>query len=54
METWEKFKKMKELLGTETLLEELAKAMGDWNLEDNLVFIARMYDLESEIENENY
>lgn len=39
-----------ESLGYEQAFNELAKAMGDWELEPNLDYIIRMHDLDTDIE----
>lgn len=44
-ELWNIFDEMKEIMTSEELLENLAKAMGDDELESNLEYIARMWDL---------
>lgn len=41
---WEIFEQMKETLGTETLLDNLAQAMGTDDLKENLEYIDRMFD----------
>lgn len=45
MGAWEMFEKMIEELGAEMLAEEMAYAMGENELCDNLEFIARMHDI---------
>lgn len=45
---WELFEELKELLGEDYLLLSIAKAMGTWELAENLEFICRMEDIGSE------
>ena len=42
--------KLREELGTETLLNELEKALSSDELQDNLEYIAKMYDVDYEEE----
>lgn len=48
-EAMEKLDRMVEILGTEEVLESLAKAMSAKELEENLEYIARMFDIEGEL-----
>lgn len=52
MSAWEKYEKLLEVMGAELLLENLAKSIGEWALEEHLDFIARMYDVDFEEEEE--
>ena len=45
---WELKEEVEELLGTEALLDALCKAMGTFELAENLAYICRMNDIESE------
>lgn len=45
MEAYDKYLELKDQLGEEKLLEELVQAMGTDELESNLDYIARMYDI---------
>lgn len=40
---------MEQDLGTDNLLEDLMKAMSSDELQDNLAYISRMYDLDNEL-----
>ena len=40
---------MKDELGTDVLLENLMKAMGSRELQSNLEYISRMFDLDNEL-----
>lgn len=42
--------KLREELGAETLLNELEKALSSDELQDNLEYIAKMYDIDYEEE----
>ncbi len=42
--------KLREKLGVETLLNELEKALSSDELQDNLEYIAKMYDIDYEEE----
>lgn len=42
---WTSFDRLREELGAEELLDSLARAMGTDELEENLKYIARMYDI---------
>lgn len=46
MTTWEKFDLIQEELGSELLLLNIAKAIGDYELNDVLDYIIRCFDLE--------
>lgn len=46
---WKAIDKLKEILGAEELVDQLCQAMSDDDLKDNLKFIVRMNDLNSEI-----
>lgn len=40
---------MEQDLGTDNLLEDLIRAMSSDELQDNLAYISRMYDLDNEL-----
>lgn len=46
MNGWNLFEEMVDKMGAENLLEDLAFALSDKELEDNMRFIARMNDIE--------
>lgn len=46
MDGWNLFEEMLDKMGAEKLLEELAFALSDKELEDNMRFIAQMNDIE--------
>ena len=46
MTTWEKFEYVLEQLGSDSLLLNIAKAIGDFELEDILNYIIRCHDLD--------
>lgn len=46
MNGWNLFEEMLDKMGAEKLLEDLAFALSDDELEDNMRFIARMNDIE--------
>lgn len=55
MNGWNLFEEMLDKMGAEKLLEDLAFALSDDELEDNMRFIARMNDIElDEDEEEDY
>lgn len=55
MNGWNLFEEMLDKMGAEKLLEDLAFALSDNELEDNMRFIARMNDIElDEDEEEDY
>lgn len=45
---WDLFEELREEMGAEHLLDSLAKAMGNFELAENLDYICRMEDIESE------
>lgn len=46
MTTWEKFEYVLDILGSETLLLNIAKSIGDFELDDILDYIIRCFDLQ--------
>lgn len=46
MDGWEAYETMAEQLGAEELLNELARALSDSELLDNMAYIARAYGIE--------
>lgn len=46
MDGWEAYETMVEQLGAEELLNELARALSDSELLDNMAYIARAYGIE--------
>lgn len=48
MNGWDKFETMLDELGAENLLNELANALSDNELSENMDYIARCYDIELE------
>lgn len=44
-ETWDKFERLRELMGDQMLLEELVRAMSGKEAEENFDFIIQMHDL---------
>lgn len=49
-ELWEEVNRVQEILGAETMLHNLKKAMGDDMLEDLTAYICRMYDIKTTCE----
>lgn len=49
-ELWEEVNRVQEILGTETMLHNLKKAMGDDMLEDLTAYICRMHDIDTTCE----
>lgn len=49
-ELWEEVNRVQEILGAETMLHNLKKAMGDDMLEDLTAYICRMHDIETTCE----
>lgn len=47
---WEMFEMVRDVLGDEETLESLAKALSDDELYDNMIFIARMWDIRKDEE----
>lgn len=50
VDLWEAFDEIAEELGTERFLLALAKAMGSYDLEENMKYIIRAYDLAQDTE----
>lgn len=50
---WDLYEEMLEAFGAENLLESLVKALGTYELADNLAYICRMNDFDSEIFHED-
>lgn len=50
MKTWDKLELLIEELGAEEVLDGLCRAMSDRELNENLDYIARMFDIELENE----
>ena len=50
VDLWEAFDEIAEELGPEEFLVALAKAMGSYDLEQNMKYIIRNYDLANDIE----
>lgn len=46
MTTWEKLEYVLEILGSETLLLNIAKSIGDYELDEILDYIIRCFDLQ--------
>lgn len=42
---WELFEQVREVLGDKETLESLAKALGDDELFEDMIYIARMWDI---------
>lgn len=49
-ELWGEVNRVEEILGTETMLHNLKKAMGDEMLEDLTAYICRTHDIETKCE----
>ena len=47
---WEEEAKIREMLGTKKLLDNIEKALGNDMLEDILAYIARHYDIKTTLE----
>ena len=45
---WDLYEEMKEAFGAEELLESLARALGTYELGENLAYICRMNDFDSQ------
>lgn len=50
VDLWEAFDEIAEELGPEEFLTALAKAMGSYDLEQNMKYIIRSYDLANDTE----
>lgn len=50
VDLWEAFDEIAEVLGPQEFLLALAKAMGSYDLEENMKYIVRNYDLANDTE----